>query len=306
MADNQQIPASRRQGNTGRQVQHESTANKKKSGGPWRVIFWIALIVLVGSLAALGVIAFSYFQNQQAYQEISEVAAVHDLEGRAVEEMTVDWDALAAINPDIVGWIYIPGTVVNYPIVQGSDNVKYLTYGFNGEEDFITYAGTIFLAAENSRDFSDQNNIVYGHHMNDGSMFSFLNTFTEQSVFDTNRTVYILTPKGNYKLKTFSMVVTTGTDTLVQPLFATPEDMTSYIQDKIDRSVVFGGVDAATIVERGRIFSFATCDYSITNGRSVLFASVMETTVEKNEKLGGELIAPEDAAAVENAAEEIQ
>lgn len=289
---------------------HRSDKNaSKKKGGPWRVVFWIALIVLVASLTALGVIAYSYWQHQSAYQEVADVAEAHDFDGLALEDMTVDWDALLAINPDTVGWIYIPGTTVNYPIVQGDDNKKYLTYAFNGEEDFITYAGAIFLAAENRPDLSDPNNIVYGHHMNDGSMFAFINTFTDQAAFDANRTIYILTPQGNYRLETFSMVVTTGSDTLAQPIFTDSEDMRSYVQDKIDRSNVSGGIDADTIVERGKIFSFVTCDYSIYDGRSVLFASVAESTFPTDEVQDqeGELVNPEDAAAVENAAaEEIQ
>lgn len=284
------------------------TKGGKKKKGLWRAIFWIALIVLIGSLATLGVIAYSYWDHQNEYHKVADIANANDLAGLALEDMTVDWDALLAINPETVGWIYIPGTIVNYPILQGDDNSKYLTYAFNGEEDFITFAGAIFLAAENARDFSDPNNIIYGHHMNDGSMFAFVNTFTEQSAFDANRTIYILTPQGNYRLETFSMVITTGSDLLAQSTFVDENDMLSYVQDKINRSVVSGGVDAATIVERGKIFSLSTCDYSIYDGRSVLFASVVESTVDadKTQEQEGQLINPEDAAAVENAAEEIQ
>lgn len=95
-----------------------------------------------------------------------------DLSATSLADFTVDWDALKAINPDTVGWIYIPGTVVNYPIVQAADDEKYLTHDFKGSEGWIATFGAIFLAAENSSDFSDPNNIIYGHHLNDGSMFA--------------------------------------------------------------------------------------------------------------------------------------
>ena len=78
----------------------------------------------------------------------------------SLADFTVDWDALKAINPDTVGWIYIPGTVVNYPIVQAADDEKYLTHDFKGSEGWIATFGAIFLAAENSSDFSDPNNII--------------------------------------------------------------------------------------------------------------------------------------------------
>lgn len=270
----------------------------KKKGGPWRVVFWIALVVFVVALAALGAIGFSYWQGQQTYNEIARegFAPPDDIAAAPLADLSVDWDALKAINPDTVGWIYIPGTVVNYPIVQTTDNEKYLTHDFRGSEGWIATFGAIFLSAENSADFSDPNNIIYGHHLNDGSMFACLADFGDAAQFNDHRTVYILTPKGNYRLNTFALVHVDADDPLAQTQFADEEERIAYVQDKIDRSVVKAS-DIPGAADISQTFAFATCDNLPTDGRYVLYASIAEDTLADAD--------PELAAAVEAVEEEV-
>lgn len=256
-------------------------AGKSKKGGPWRVVFWIALIVLVASLAILGALLFSYWQGQNAYDKIADQAfeAPQDVEGAALEDLQVDWDALRAVNPDVVGWIYIPGTIVNYPIVHTDNDERYLTYDFNGEQGWGATFGTIFLQAANAGDFSDANNIVYGHHLNNGSMFACLADMQDDAGFNAHRTVYVLTPQGNYKLRTFSLVHCAADDPLAQTSFADSAAQTAYVQDKIDRSTAApeGQLPAAEDIDH--TFAFVTCDNLPSDGRYVLFSYVEDSTV---------------------------
>lgn len=287
---------------------------KRSGGGPWRVVFWIALAVLVASLAVLGALAFSYWQGQNAYDEIADRAfeAPRDIEGTSLENIQVDWDALRAINPDVVGWIYIPDTIVNYPIVHTDDDTHYLSYDFNGQQGWGATFGTIFLQAANAGDFTDANNIVYGHHLNNGSMFACLADFTDSVEFNAHRTVYLLTPQGNYKLRTFSLVHCAADDPLAQTSFTDADELASYVQDKIDRSVAApeGALPAAEDIDH--TFAFVTCDNLPSDGRYVLFSYVEETTVPGQHAAGGaqedDQQAIEDAAAdaVSDASEELK
>lgn len=283
---------------------------KKKGGGPWRAVFWIALIVFLVSLIALGVIGFSYLQGQNTYKEVAEIGFTppEDHESVSLADMQVDWDALLAQNPDTVGWIYIPGTVINYPIVHTTDNEKYLTADFTGTEGWLANFGAIFLAAENKGDFSDPNNIIYGHHIYDGSMFAAIDTFRDENEFNSHRTIYLLTPQGNYRLTSFSLVICDGNDPLAQPTFVDDAEMISYIQDKIDRNVVNPNPGIIAASEMNKIFAFVTCDYTINDGRAVLFASVTESTVESAaaEQQEQGMVNPDDVAAVEDASKEIE
>ena len=291
----------------------------KKKGGPWRVVFWIALVVFVASLAALGVIGFGYWQGQQTYSEVAQegFAPPADIEGTSLADLTVDWDALKAINPDTVGWIYVPGTNINYPIVHTTDNEKYLTHDFKGSEGWIATFGAIFLAAENSADFADANSIVYGHHLNDGSMFAAIADMENPDAFNASRTVYILTPQGNYRLTTFSLVHCDADDPLAQTAFSSEEERAAYVQDKVDRSVV-SVADVPAAEDMAQTFTFATCDNLPTDGRWVLFAYVADSAVtaaslggaEAGEEpavdeAAGDLADPDAVAAVDDASKEI-
>ena len=295
----------------GRDIVGKNGKSHKKKGGPWRVVFWIALIVLIGALIALGTIAFSYWQGQDKYNTIAAQAFEEptDMEATALSDVVIDWDALLAINPDTVGWVYVPGTMVNYPIVHTNNNDKYLNTDFYGEQNWLASYGAIFLAAENTPDFSDANNIVYGHHMNDGSMFAQFADFRDEKTFNEHRTVYVFTPERNYKLTTFSLVVVDASDPLAQPSFADAEEMQSYIRDKIARSSVAPDPQTVTVEDIEKMFAFVTCaDYAATNDRIVLFASVADSAVPANaanaqdEGETGDSINPEDAAAAEDAA----
>jgi sortase B len=251
-----------------------------KRRGPWFVVFVIALVVLIGSLVALGVIAFSYFQGQQKYEQIASTSSidVNDIEKNQLEELSIDWDALRAINSDVVAWIYMPGTVINYPVVQGTDNDYYLYHDFESAQGWIAQYGTIFLDYANKPDFSDACNFIYGHHMNDGSMFSDLAGLSDPARFNECRTVYLLTPAGNYRLRSFSLVHCAANDPIVQVEFGSYEEWVAYLNDKVSRSEV--SVDNLPDVgSMTRVFALATCDNYANNGRWVLYCYVDASSV---------------------------
>lgn len=256
-------------------------AGTQKKGGAWRAVFVIALIVLIASLVALGVIAFSYFQGQAKYNQVADDSGFdpNDASNTALAEVKVDWNALLAVNPDTVAWIYVPNTVINYPVVRAEDNDYYLTHDFDGAQGWLANYGAIFMDYRNKPDWSDQSYFIYGHHMNDGSMFSDIAGFTDQARFDECRTMYLLTPTGNFKLRTFAILHVSADDKIVQTGFATPEDMTAYVQDKIDQSVTNPGtIPAAADIKK--TVALATCDNLYSDGRYILYAYVEETTAE--------------------------
>ena len=283
-----------------------AASKRRSSGGPWRVVFIVSMVVFVVALAVLAAIGFSYWQGQQTNKEIEEIGftAPDSIDSNQLGSLTVDWDALRAINPDTIGWIYIPGTSINYPIVQGEDDSYYLKHDFKGSTGWIATFGAIFLEAENKSDFSDANNIIYGHHLNDGSMFAPIADFSDADTFNANRTIYILTPKGNYRLTTFSLVHCAANDPIAQMTFSDNAERVSYIQDKIDRSVIsVSDVPAADNMKR--TFALSTCDNLASDGRWVLFAYVSAST--SSAAAGQDLNAianDEDAAAVDDAVKE--
>lgn len=281
--------------------------NKKKKGGPWRIVFWLALLVFIASLVALGAIGYTYWKSQDTYKTIGQEAFnPDDLAGKTLADMTIDWDALRAINPDTVGWIYVPNSIINYPIVHTTDNDKYLNTNFNGVSDWTTAAGAIFLSAENRPDFTDSNNVVYGHHMRDGSMFAFFATLQDVPLFNENRTIYILTPQGNYRLETFSIFVCDANDPLGQVQFSSTEEVTEYVQNKMDRTTVNPDPSAAQAADIDKVFTFVTCTgFRDADERTVLFGYPVETTAIIDDEDDTSNVNPDDIDAIDDGVKEM-
>lgn len=141
--------------------------------------------------------------------------------GRLIEDaeppIAVDWEELKAVNPDIVGWIYVEAqNNISYPICQTVDNEYYLHRTFRKESLF---AGAIFEDFCNSPDFSDPNTLVYGHNMKNGSMFGMLKKMKEQARYDSSPYFWILTPGGNYRYHIYA-AFNTPSDSEVYMLFS--------------------------------------------------------------------------------------
>lgn len=108
----------------------------------------------------------------------------------------IDLAALRQVNPDVIGWIMIPDTEINYPLMQGQDNEYYLNHTWKGQKNSV---GSIFLEHQNSADLMDYNTIIYGHNMNDDSMFADIRNYAVKDYWKTNPYIYIVTDAGVYR-----------------------------------------------------------------------------------------------------------
>lgn len=115
------------------------------------------------------------------------------------EDIKIDWEQLESINKDIVGWIRIEDTNINYPILKDDDNLKYLKHSFNGE---YNRNGSIFTL--NNNPFGDDLTIIYGHNMKNGIMFSELDKYMDEEFLNTHSNFDIYTKNQNYKATIFS------------------------------------------------------------------------------------------------------
>ena len=253
-------------------------AKPPKRKGPWGVVFVVALAVFLVSVGALAYLGFSYWQGQKTYDRLEERVEVS--EATALADFRVDWEALAAVNPDVVGWIYIPGTVINYPIVHRSgDDSYYLTHNFEGETagGFGAEYGAIMLSGVNEGDFSDDVNFIYGHHMSNGMMFACLQDLADEGEFNARRTAYLLTPAGNYLLSSFSIIRTPGTDTtVIRPNFGSDIGLEEYVQEKMDQSLVKPDPSASSAQDIKQVFALVTCDSTDNSYRYIPFFEVVD------------------------------
>ncbi len=213
-------------------------------------------------------------QNEAPEETEGEVET--DGEDSNVVLPSVDFDALRENGPDIIGWLNLPDTVINYPVTQTDDNEYYLHHLYDGTYNKV---GCLFADYENKADFSDRNTIIYGHNMRDGSMFAALNEYDEQSYFDTHKQMYLVTPEGGYLCEVFTAFVAkpseSGSDT--SPWCLSWKDdgaYTTWLTAMAERSVVETDV---TVTSSDKVLTLSTC----TPGGASRFI-VMAKLVEVN------------------------
>ena len=165
----------------------------------------------------------------------------------------MDFTALREVNDDVLGWILIPGTVVSYPLLQGNDNSYYLNHTW---KKWTNVVGSIFMECRNSPSLTDFNTIVYGHRMNNGSMFASLKYYKQQSYWVQHPTVYITDDNGVHRYEIFAAYeISTAGDTYRLD-FATDRDKQAFIDYCLEKSVIDTGLTPAMY---DRILTLSTC-----------------------------------------------
>lgn len=185
--------------------------------------------------------------------------------GSEPDYITVDFDALQAKYPDVVGWLYCANTGLNYPIVQTAEEggEYYLYRDIDGSSN---KNGTVFLDWRCNSDFSSQNNLLYGHNMKTGRMFAPIVKYKDQSFYDAHPYMYLYTPDQLYKVNLFAGMVTPGDSTVYN--YSLSSD---YIKECISSSSFKSSVGTPT----GNILTLSTCDYVYDNARYVVMGELV-------------------------------
>ncbi len=170
----------------------------------------------------------------------------------------VNWDAMKAVNSEIVGWIWMHDTSINFPLLQSGDNTKYLKTTYNGSYSTL---GSIFLDYRVNRDFTSRNTVIYGHNGNYNVKFGVLINLKKLSYYKTHPDFYILTEAGIKHYQIFSAYITDAYSDSYQIYFS-GDDMYQQFLDKITaQSAVDTGIKPTA---SDLIVTLSTC----TNNRS--------------------------------------
>ncbi|MFQ6808272.1 MAG: class B sortase [Blautia sp.] len=247
-------------------------------------VICIFLGLLVG---AAGI--YKYIEEQQAgkeYEEIQEKAkekpASPPLQTEEPEkppvEIPIDFETLQNQNPDIYAWIQIPGTTVDYPIVQSpDDNRYYLNHTVSGEQKA---EGAIFTEDYNTKTFRDPNTVIYGHDMKNGSMFQSIHKYMDRSFFDTNRDITIYLPDKILHYKIFAAYLYDNRHLLLSFDFWDKEQYGEYLQEIFSMRNMNAFVDTEMeVTTEDNIITLSTCYAGISSQR-YLVQAVLESIEE--------------------------
>lgn len=225
---------------------------------------------------------FQYIEGARAYEKLADnVELAEQLETDEPDPSAmlpkVDFDVLKETCPDIIGWLNLPGTDLNYPVVQAEDNEYYLDHLPDGSNSKV---GALFSDYENRPDFSDRSTIIYGHNMRDGSMFAMLNEYDSQAFYEENPQMYLVTPGEGYVAEIFAAFeadpAESGTNTSPWRLeWKDDGDYTTWLKVMVERSEVD---TEGTVTCTDRIVTLSTCT---PGGRSRFLVMGKLTEIEE-------------------------
>ena len=251
---------------------------KKKSNWLMNIILIIAIGVFVFSGYKIYQIYAEYKAIDEEYETIKEAFVMHgvvvDDEGNEKEEVfKVDFDSLLALNDDVIGWIrFDEPAIISYPIAQGVDNNQYLRRSLEGE--YLT-AGTIFVDYQNDDDFRDENTVIYGHNMRNGSMFGQLKKYRDQEFCEANPYFYIYTVDGReITYQIFAVKVVLDTSDAYDKIYADDEEFQGYI-DKIYRDALYTS-DEVQVSAENKIVTLSTCVTGSERDRLVVYGVAID------------------------------
>jgi sortase B len=215
--------------------------------------FVIAVLALLLSYRVMGEAAAHPASSPAA-------AAAEDFSDDGFPE--VDWDYWLSVNGDIVGWISIPGTEVSYPIVQAqpSDPSHYLTHDVYGN---VNVYGAVYLDAGCiDKGLDSENAVIFGHHMNDGSMLAAVADYSDEGFMRECGTVQLQTPSRKWTVEVRAAEVCPGWSATKRTAFSDKQDLRAYWEGRMAASLVTRDVDAAS--PPWKMTTLVTCSYRFT------------------------------------------
>lgn len=206
--------------------------------------------------------------QQSASPSPAATYTVEELNGiaRADDVLPVlAYEEVRAINPDVIGWIAIPGTTIDYPVVRGSDNEYYL--GRNVEKKESSY-GSVFMDFRNADPEQQRHIILYGHNMKNGTMFHDLMNYKQKDFFNENRFIYFtwdgVQTVWEIYLATIIPFTEGYTINYIGTRFAGDENFTTYMADMM----AYAGTVSPSIVDHSititaadQVLTLSTCTY---------------------------------------------
>ena len=189
-----------------------------------------------------------------------------ELPSEVKEQLIDSVQSLNSAYPDAIGWLYIPDTVINYPVMQSGDNSYYLDHAYDGSP---LKAGSVYLDCRCEGRFRNPINIVYAHNMKNGSMFAQITRFKNDSFFESYKYGWLATPETVYRIDFFSLAVADWHD----ELYKGDTSISEWIPHLYDRSAVCREM---TYTDDDRFVSFSTCSYEFENARNILTGRLVE------------------------------
>jgi sortase B len=195
------------------------------------------------------------------------------------EKHTKSFEELQKINPDIIGWIRVNDTNINYPLLQAEDDDTYMNTDAEGK---YSLSGSIFLHCANKPDFSDFNNMIYGHHMEKHKMFGDVGMFTDKTYFEKHPYGNLFFDGKDHGVEFYALI---QADAYNERIFSIcpddPKAKQAYLQEILDNALYKRNFE---ITQNDHLVLLITCTSELTNGRNILVGKLSDQIYPEKEK----------------------
>lgn len=230
----------------------------------------LSFIVIVFILLMFSYGGYSLWDTAMLYKNAYVSDELLEFKPSLDEPDALTLSELIKINSDVCGWLTIDDTHIDYPIVQGEDDMEYINKDVYGN---FALSGSIFMDSDNAPDFSDSYTLIYGHHMENGAMFGDVAEFVDTTYFETHQTGTLFTKNGEvYEIAIFACVKTDAYDVMIYyPTYHEQGNIQNLLEHIKEKSVSYRPIN---VQFSDSIIGLSTCDESSTNGRVVLFGKL--------------------------------
>ncbi len=219
-------------------------------------------------IVALTFGVYSLWDSQQVYEAAD---SANYTAYRPEANDTLSFEELCKINPEIIGWLTVNDTTIDYPITQTNNNEKYVNTNAEGQ---YTLSGSIFLDYRNSSDFDDFNSILYGHHMEKKMMFGSLSDFSDKEYFDSHKYGNLFFNGADHGVEFFALILTDAyNNNMFSPAINGQEQQQDFIDYLFSNAKHLRNI---SVTPEDHLILLSTCTSDITNGRYILVGKFID------------------------------
>lgn len=234
--------------------------------------FLLNLVLMLCLCVAGAYATYALWDNNQIYSAASNVQLeMEKIKPEVEEDGEASFEELLEINPDVRAWLTLDGTAIDYPVLQGANNLTYLNTDVYGN---FALAGSIYMDSRNAADCTDAYVLLYGHHMESSRMFGDLDLYKDSTFFAENSTGKLILPDRSYDLEIFAcLVVGAGEDNIFD---------TDRWKEDIQGLLTFAGKNSLLLreetmklledQENPQILACSTCSSEFTDARTIILA----------------------------------
>ena len=219
------------------------------------------IVVLLVSIMMLLIGIYSIYDSYLVYMGANDDSLLKYKPGYGQNE-----EDNREILPNMVAWLTVEDTSIDYPVMQGNDNIEFLNKNPFGD---YSLSGSIFVDSRNTKDFSDKYNILYGHHMEGGGMFGVLDEYYKEGFLEQHNKGTLMVDDKVYGIRLFAVFKADATNDVVFSVETPTEIIYEYAKknsEHIDNSYVFRKSD--------KLIALSTCRYPDTTERTIVLGII--------------------------------